>query len=220
MNPLTSTQEQSLVSYSEQRDALVNEVRDLGQQRDTTNSQVMDLGRTKLQLLHEISAAQEDLDNFVGGVDSQKSAKKAELDQLIKDFDAKKVEKALVEDGLQKSADFLEKVNEALKETLAIAGAIATFVETTKKDLYDNANTVANSAASVSRATQEVTNIVETFMNTIIAKSEENLKKEQELNVFKAALDDRKEAIDLLYSEIVAKMKKDGKNLAELNKVA
>lgn len=208
------------MSYSEQRDSVLAEVKTATQERDTLSSANKELSSTNGQLLNDILENGAVLSKLQEEVGNYKDSQNAEISALTKELDALKVEKARVEDGLSQSTAYLSEVTDTLKEAKALAEAVVSLVETTKKEMYDDANTIANSAASVSRATTEVNNIVSTFMNAIVSKSEENIKKEHELNVFKAALDDRKEAIDLLYSEIVAQMKKDGKNLAELNKVA
>lgn len=220
MNPLNPTQEESLVSYSEQRDALLQEVKTSTQERDTLLTATKELASTNGQLLNEILENEAVLAKLQEEVGTFKDSQQSEIDALTKSIETLKVEKARVEEGLSKSAEYLAEVTDTLKEAKALAEAVVSLVENTKKEMYDDANTIANSAASVSRATTEVNNIVSTFMNAIIGKSEENTKKEHELEGFKNLLDAREQALDLAYNEIITQMKKDGKELSQLNKAA
>lgn len=220
MNELTPTQEQSLVSYSEKRDNVLAEVKTLTQERDTLASYNKELSSTNASLVAEIVSNGEALTELKQELALFKKGKQKEYDSVNEELKSINSEKSRADAELLKSTELLAKLNNYLKQTAETAESINQFMSSTKKDVYDNANVIANSAANVSRVVMEMNNIVEEFYNVNTSKAEANVKKEQELNTFKAQLDNRERALNLAYNEVIVQMKKDGKDLSELNLAA
>ena len=220
MQPLTENQSESLVSYSGQRDVLIAAISEATKQLEKTQQYNKELTSSNSQLVGEIAM------NKQLAIDTKVEAAVI-VERCNNEINAVQKELADIK-SLKESAQ--NGLDETIKSVFLITDAVGVTLETVKEtkdelillknQVNSNVDAIVNGAVVVSQAVKSVNSSQEKITGEFSEKVVANARRADKLDAREAKLNVREEALNLTYSEVVAKMSKDGKKLSDLNKVA
>lgn len=216
MPPITQEQQTRLEGFTEQRDALVKEISDLARERDSLSKANNEYNTANSLLTTEIEENQRkiiestrDTAVSLASLESEKQTAQAELDQLN---ETKSALQAEIETQLQNLAN----IKEQIKNLPDFIGEVEKRISDVSEQVQSNASAIMQKAESVDYTVRQLEDFTRVFHDKYIAKEVEVSQKLASLEKRETYLNEREEAINVTYDEIVKTMNEQGKQLPDL----
>lgn len=220
MQPLTEQQQQSLVSYSEQRDFALLRLSNAQKDLEDTLKKNADLTESNSQLVSEIAANKQlAVDTKVEAAVVIESTKN-EIAQVQKELENIKAKKEAAQASLDESLKTVLIITDSVSVALDSVKATKDELITLKQQVNNNVDSIVNGAVAVQQAVDTVHSTMDQFTGEYADKVVTNERRSDELDARSARLDVREQALNLTYGEVVAQMDKKGMKLSDLNKAA